>query len=107
METDLLVYGCALSKVFAYKCAAGRQLLEHFGGLAALFAAGRKELAAVMPGGARMIDQLLDPALLDWAVQEVEWALALAAFKIAVLGSPSLGRPFCLGYSFDKRVNSV
>ena len=91
METDLLVYGCALSKVFAYKCAAGRQLLEHFGGLAALFAAGRKELAAVMPGGAKMIDQLLDPALLDWAAQEVEWAQT-EGIRLLVIDQPGYPR---------------
>ncbi|MBQ2194704.1 MAG: hypothetical protein II408_04960, partial [Bacteroidales bacterium] len=32
MDSDLSVYYCALSRVFAYKCAAGRHLLETFGG---------------------------------------------------------------------------
>ena len=52
MEPDLSVYYCALSKVFAYRCAAGRRLLEHFGGPAAVFAARRKDLLSVLPGAA-------------------------------------------------------
>ena len=43
MDSDLSVYYCALSRVFAYKCAAGRHLLETFGGPAAV---GKKAFAA-------------------------------------------------------------
>ena len=91
MDTDLLVYGCALSKVFAYKCAAGRQLVEHFGGMAALFAAGRKGLAAAMPGGGNLVDQLVDPGLLEWAKREVDWALA-QGIRLLVIDQPGYPR---------------
>ena len=74
MDSDLSVYYCALSRVFAYKCAAGRHLLETFGGPAAVFTARREELAAALRNGDAFIDQLLAPALLEWARRECEWA---------------------------------
>ena len=74
MDSDLAVYHCALNKVFAYKCAAGRQLMEAFGGAAGVFAARRDELAAVLHHADAFIDQMLAPSLLEWARSEVEWA---------------------------------
>ena len=74
MDSDLSVYYCALSRVFAYKCTAGRHLLETFGGPAAVFAARRDELSAVLRHADSYIDQLLDPALLEWARREADWA---------------------------------
>lgn len=74
MDSDLFIYYCALSRVFAYKCAAGRQLLTRFGDPAALFAAGPKVLSSVMPGGRELVDRLFDPELLSWAAREVDWA---------------------------------
>lgn len=74
MVSDLCVYYCALSRVFAYKCALGRQMLSVFGGPDAVFAAGREGLSAVLRGGSEYIDKLCDPALLEWAADEVAWA---------------------------------
>ncbi|MBR1538680.1 MAG: DNA-processing protein DprA [Bacteroidales bacterium] len=91
MESDLLVYHCALSKVFAYKCAAGRQLLAAFGGAEAVFSARRDELAAVMHGGEAFITQILDPALLEWARREVAWAQE-HGIRLLVLGTPGYPR---------------
>ena len=85
MDSDLSVYYCALNKVFAYQCAAGRHLLEAFGGPAAVFAARRDELAAALNCADTYIDQLLDPSLLDWAHRETEWARRYGI------------RPLCLG----------
>lgn len=90
MEPELSVYYCALSKVFAYKCAAGRRLLEHFGGPDAVFAARREELLAVLPGGAAYIDQLSDSGLMAWAEREAAWA---ATAGIRLLGLGTAGYP--------------
>ena len=91
MEPDLSVYYCALSKVFAYRCAAGRRLLEHFGGPAAVFAARRKELLSVLPGAAAYVDHLLDPGLLAWAEREAAWARQ-AGIRLLGLGAPGYPR---------------
>lgn len=91
MEPDTLVYWCALSKVFAYKCAAGRQLLAAFGGPAAVFAARREELTAVMHGGEAIADQLLAPPLLDWAAGEVAWASG-HGIRLLAFGAPGYPR---------------
>ena len=74
MESDPFVYLCAMSKVFAYHCAIGRQLLETFGSAANIFQAGRKAVAADLHHAGALIDQLFHPALLDWAADEVAWA---------------------------------
>ena len=47
MEPDHFVYLCALSKVFAYKCAVGRQLMETFGGPEGVFRTARRDLVEV------------------------------------------------------------
>jgi len=90
MDSDRSVYLCALSRVFAYKCAAGRHLLETFGGPAAVFAARRDELSAVLHHADAVIDQLLDPSLLEWARREAEWA---GRFGIRLLGLGEPGYP--------------
>lgn len=74
MESDRLVYLCALSKVFAYRCAIGRQLMDAFGGPEALFKTPRRDLSELLHHGESLLDQLFDPALLDWAADEVSWA---------------------------------
>ena len=76
MEPDQLVCLCALSKVFAYHCAVGRQLLDAFGSPAGIFAAGRQEVAGALSHAGTLLDQLFNPALLDWAAKEVHWAAA-------------------------------
>ncbi len=91
MDSDLSVYYCALSRVFAYKCAAGRHLLETFGGPAAVFAARREELAAALRHGDDFIDQLLAPALLEWARRECEWARS-AGVRMLGIGQPGYPR---------------
>lgn len=84
MDSDQLVYYCALSRVFAYRCAVGRQLLAHFGGPAALLAAGRDTLLKLVPRGGELIGRLLDPGLLKWAAREVGWALSEGIRLLAV-----------------------
>ena len=90
MDSDRSVYLCALSRVFAYKCAAGRHLLETFGGPAGVFAARRDELSAVLNHAEGVIDQLQDPSLLEWARREAEWA---GRFGIRLLGLGEPGYP--------------
>lgn len=74
MDSDSELYLCALSRVFAYHCAAGRALLEHLGSPAAVFAASRRELSTVLIHAGQFIDRLLDPQLLRWAREETAWA---------------------------------
>jgi DNA processing protein len=76
MEPDHLVYLCALSKVFAYHCSVGRQLLDAFGSPAAVFAAGWKGISATLHHAGVLLDELFAPGLLDWAADEVSWAAA-------------------------------
>ena len=73
MENDTLSCLCALSKVFAYKCAAGRRLIELFGGPEAVFGATRENLKAALVYD-EFVAQILDPTLLAWARTEVAWA---------------------------------
>ena len=87
MDSDAIVYCCALSKVFAYKFAAGRHLAEAFGGPAGVFAARRDELTAVLSQADAYVDQLLDPALLEWARRETDWAWA-HGIRLLPLGEP-------------------
>ena len=74
MEFDEMVCLCAISKVFAYKCAAGRQLMEAFGGPGAVFKAPRAALREALHRADDYVDVLCDPELLEWARTEVEWA---------------------------------
>ena len=90
MDYDRSVYYCALSRVFAYKCAAGRHLLETFGSPAAVFEATRKDLSDVLHHAGDLIDRLLDPSLLEWARREAEWA---GRFGIRLLGLGEPGYP--------------
>jgi len=83
MEPDRYVYLCALSKVFAYKSAVGRQLAEAFGGPEGVFRTPRHILAAALHQGEAYLDQLFDPALLDWSADEVAWA---RSYGIRLLG---------------------
>ena len=98
MESDLAVYACALSRVFAYKCAVGRRLLEVFGGAAGVFNARREELAAVLRGGEAYVSQLTDPALLEWARGELAWARNHGV-RLLAFGRP--GYPRRLAYCED------
>ena len=83
MEPDRFVYLCALSKVFAYKCAVGRQLMETFGGPEGVFRTPRRDLDAVLSHAGLYLDQLFEASLLDWAVDEVAWA---RSYNIRLLG---------------------
>lgn len=91
MDSDLRVYHCALNKVFAYKCAVGRQLMEALGGAAGVFAARRDELAALLHHADAYISQLTDPSLLEWARREVEWAGSYG-IRLLCLGLPGYPR---------------
>lgn len=74
MEHDRLVYLTALSKIFAFRCKAGRRLIESFSDLETLFRVDRDTLEALLPGQGGIIDSLLDRRLIEWAEGEVEWA---------------------------------
>ena len=74
MESDDCIYTCALGKVFAYRCSDGRRLIDAFGSPSSVFSAGRSELRAVMHNADVFVELLCDPALLDWACDEVSWA---------------------------------
>ncbi len=74
MEYDSLVYWCALNLIFAEKCSVGLSLVEKFPEPQVLFSLSEKDLKEVMPGGDRFISQIRNPAILERAVREVEWA---------------------------------
>ena len=74
MESDFYVCAIALSKVFAFQCAAGRALIEHFGNPEEVFSAGSRRLReALGAGSAELIDKLSDRQLLAWAREELQW----------------------------------
>ncbi len=83
MESDRFVCLCALSKVFAYKCAIGRQLMETFGGPEGVFRTPPHTLATVLHNGELYLDLLFEPSLLEWAADEVAWA---RSYGIRLLG---------------------
>lgn len=74
MDSESEIYLCAMGRVFAYHCAAGRALIERLGSPQAVFAASRRELSAILIHAGEFIDRLLDPSLLKWARDEVAWA---------------------------------
>lgn len=74
MESDFLVCAIALSKVFAFECATGRALIEHFDGPEAVFSAGPRKLREAL-GSSRgdWVEKLSDRALREWAREEWAW----------------------------------
>lgn len=76
MEHSYLTCAIALSRIFAYKCAAGRRLLETMGGYENVFAAGEKKLRETMPSGEVWIKQIVDADTLRRAQEEYRWATA-------------------------------
>lgn len=90
MDSENSVYLCALSKVFAYKPAIGRKLIEALGGPAAVFQTPRKELAGILRHAGEVIDSIFDPDLLPWARAEAEWA---RSYGIRLLGPDDPGYP--------------
>ena len=98
MDSDNLVCLCALSKVFAYKSAVGRQLIDAFGGPAAVFAAPRSALRDALNHADEYVDALTAPGLLEWACTETEWA---AAHGVDLLPCGSARYPFRLAQCDD------
>ena len=88
MDYDRSVYFCALSKVFAYKCAAGKHLIETLGSPEAIFRARRDDLFAVLHNAEPFIDKLLDPGLLD-----SQLPLPLLLPLLAPFTAPRFSRP--------------
>lgn len=89
---------CAISKVFAYKCAAGRQLMEAFGGPGAVFKTPRAVLREALHLADDYVDVLCDPELLEWARAEVEWAMG-SGVELLPVGSSRY--PFRLAQCAD------
>ena len=74
MESDFIICAIALSKVFAFRCATGKALIEHFGDPRSLFAAGPRKLREALGGGSgEWVEKLSDPQLLPWAREEWLW----------------------------------
>lgn len=93
MDHGELKWTIALAKVFAYKCAAGRELIAICGSASEVFRLGRKGLERYLAGGELYIEQLLDPSLGEWAEDELEWCLR---HGIAALTEDSPEYPFRL-----------
>lgn len=75
MEYDFSIYAVALAKVFAYKCAEGRRVIEMAGNPKEVFCMKRSHLEGLLPYNMELIGQILDPRTLEWAEAEVEWNL--------------------------------
>ncbi len=73
MESDFIVCAIALSKVFAFECATGKALIDHFGSPEAIFAAGPRKLREVLGGSGEWVEKLSDRELLPWAREEWAW----------------------------------
>jgi DNA processing protein len=76
MEYDFYIYAAALSKLFAYKPAVALQLIERLGNIGELFKLNKEELSEMLPFNKEIVEALTDPALLDWAQKEIDWARA-------------------------------
>lgn len=74
MEYDFYVHLAALSRIFCDKCADGRRLIGMFGNISEIFTLSGKDLRSIMPGAEKIIGQLTDRSILDWAEKEVKWA---------------------------------
>lgn len=76
MEYDFYIYAAALSKLFAYKPAVALQLIERLGNIGEIFKLNKEELSELLPFNKEIVEVLTDPALLDWAQKEIDWARA-------------------------------
>jgi DNA processing protein len=74
MEYDFYIYAAALSKLFAYKPAVALQLIERVGEIGEIFKLGKEELGEMLPFDKEILEALTDPALLEWAQKEIDWA---------------------------------
>lgn len=72
MEYGFSVCAVALSRIFAYRCAEGRKLMELSGGPEELFMMGERKLKEIIRDG-RVIGQILDPDSRRWAEEEIGW----------------------------------
>ena len=67
------VYLCALNRIFCFRPAAGRRLMEHYG-VRGLFSLGKKELSELFGGDEKYVSLFLEDTILEWSRKEVEWA---------------------------------
>ena len=73
MEYGFLLCAVALSKVFAYKCMEGRQLITAAGDPQEIFRMAPKELSGMVGGRQEIISAIRDHGILKWAEAELEW----------------------------------
>lgn len=76
MEYDFLVYICALNRIFSYRSAVGIKLVDEFEDVSEIFRLSRSQLNELFGVGSRITDSILNPATLEWAREEVDWALS-------------------------------
>ena len=67
------IYVCALNRIFCFRPALGRQLIERYG-VRRLFSAGRKELEELFCGDGKLVSLFTEETILEWSRKEVEWA---------------------------------
>ena len=67
------IYACALNRIFCFRPALGRQLIERYG-VRKLFSAGRKELEELFCGDGKLVSLFAEETILEWSRKEVEWA---------------------------------
>lgn len=73
MGCDFLVYACAMGRIFSHRCSEARELIESVG-LEKIFSLTNKELKELYPNGGRIIDEITNPSVLEWAQREIAWS---------------------------------
>lgn len=73
MGCDFLVYAVALGRVFSHRCAQGREIIESVG-LTDLFSLTLPQLQDLFPKGGRILEEICDDSILEWAQREILWA---------------------------------
>lgn len=74
MESDFLLYACALNRIFAYNGVLARHLAESFDNLSDIFSLTYRQLREVIPLHEHYINEILDHENLEWAQRELQWA---------------------------------
>lgn len=79
------IYVCALNRIFCFRPALGRQLIERYG-VQRLFSADRKELEELFCHDERLVSLFAEDTILEWSRKEVEWACSKGVRLVDMTG---------------------
>lgn len=68
-----MVYACALSRIFNYRCGEAKALIDRFPLPSSVFSLSKKELKDIFGPKSSLPDELLETSVIGKAVAEVEW----------------------------------